>query len=188
MKELSSDYTGCPVLVYDIEGNHLGSTIVTYYEKAALRIEIREIPSTLSPGAACRVLILASPSPCEYHGRVVKEGQKFQIAMYMGQVKENRGTVRYKIKITALIENLIYDGRAYPLFTRLKVNVLNISKSGVRLSAPKYSLMDGARFQMRMNISGNDKLLIADVVNRVDLAGDASEYGCRFLIGSERVV
>lgn len=188
MNELSSDYTGCPALIYDLDGNHLGNTIVTYYEKAALRIEIREIPSTLSPGAACRVLILASPSPCEYQGRVIKEGQRFQIAMYMGQVKENRGTARYKINIAAMIENLIYDGRAYPLYSRLKVTILNISKSGVRLSGPKHSLMDGDRFQMRMNISGNDKLLIADVVNRIDLAGDASEYGCRFLIGSERVV
>ena len=187
MNELSGDYTGCPALIYDTEGNHLGNTIITQYEKSALRIELREMPSTLNQGAACKILIMASPSPCEYQGRIIKEGQRFQIAMFFGKVKENRITARYKTNASATIENLIYDGRAYPLFSPLKVNILNISKSGVRLVGSKNTFMDGDRFQMRMNINGSDKLLIADVVNCVDREGDVSEYGCQFLIGSERV-
>jgi hypothetical protein len=108
--------------------------------------------------------------------------------MYQGQEKENRGAVRYALKSTAIIENLICDGKPYPLHTPVEVELVNISKSGVRFRAPPNALYNGDKFQMRMKISNNDKLLIAETVNYVNNESGTSDYGCRFLVASEKVV
>lgn len=182
MKGLSGDYTGCTVMIYDTEGNYLDSTAIREYYKETLRIEVQKIPADLTVGAGCRVLILSAPSPCEYQGRIVKEIGANTIALYQGQEKESRSDVRYNVCLPALIEFLVCDGRAYPLFTPIEVEIKNISKSGVRFKAQVNSLLDGDRFQMRMKISSNEKLLIADVVHHDDNEDESSEYGCKFLI------
>ena len=188
MAAMSGDFSGCSVLIYDEAGNHLGDTVVTSYDKASLRIEVQMMPYSLDAGAGCRLLILSAPIPYEFLGRVAREGAKKVIAMYKGKEKESRGSMRYKVNYPALIENLICDNRAYPLHTPLKVTLLNISKSGVRFRTPHYSMTVGDKFQMRIRISDTEKLLIADVINHVDKESISSEYGCRFLVGSEKVV
>ena len=184
----SADYTGSTVIINDAQGNHLCSTVVTLYDKGSMRIEVEELPGDLAAGYNCSLLILAPGKPYEYQGRVIKEGANTSFALYRGHELENRQSERYKISTTALVENLVCDGRAYPLHTPLEVVLINISKSGVRFRAPYFAMTDTDRFQMRMRISQNEKLLIADVVNHMDIGSEASEYGCLFLIGSEKVV
>jgi len=184
MKNLKGDHTGCSVLIYDADGNHLDSTFITNYDKTSLRMEIQRIHPELNAGSICKVMILTAPSPFEYHGRVKSDATGTYIALYLGQERENRGSERYKLSTTAMIENLICDGRAYPLYSPLEVNLVNISKSGVRFRSPFNSFSIGDRFQMRMKISETDKLLITVVVNKADIGTEASEYGCQFLIAS----
>ena len=188
MTSLSADFTGCPVLIYDEGGAQLGNTVIVSYIRSTLRIEVKDLPASLKAGRRCRLLILSSPSPCEFQGRIAKEGNIKEIAMYFGQEKESRGHARYKVSYTALIENLIYDGKAYPMHTPLEVSLMNISQSGMRFRTPPNAFTDGDRFQMRMLINNSAKLLIADIVNHIDRENDSSEYGCRFLYGNERVV
>lgn len=184
MAASSGDFSGCSIMLYDLSGNHLFDTVVTSYDKITLRVELQTTPDTLNPGTVCKLLILSAPTPYEFLGRVVKEGAQKYIAMYKGQEKENRGAERFKVSYPAIIENLICDGQAYPLHTPLKVLLVNISKSGVRLRTQFYALSVGDRFQLRMKISGSEKLLIADVTNHMDKEPDLSEYGCRFLVSS----
>jgi len=185
---LSANYVGSAILIYDTDGNHLGSTLVTSHDKMSMRIEVQDVPPALSVGNECALLILTSPAPCEYQGRLIVEGPKKIIAMYRGRVRENRGAVRYKVNTPAVIENLIFDGKPYRLHTPFNVKLMNISQSGVRFRAQSYALSDGDRFQMRLKISGSEKLLIADTIHHIDLDGATAEYGCQFLIGSESVV
>lgn len=188
MAALSGDFTDCSIFIYDTSYNHLGTTKVTRYSRESLRIEVEELPPQLIAGDICQVLILTQPSPCEYHGRIKKEGRKKIIALFYGHKRENRRVIRYNVNLSAKIENLVCEGKAYPLHTPLEITLINISKSGARFAAPNYTLFNGDRFQMRMKISDSDKLLIAEVVNNLDVNSDKSEYGCRFLIGSEKVV
>jgi len=187
MASLGGDHTGCSVLIYDPEGHHLGNTIVTSHDRRTLRVEVEQMPAALDVGKLCRLLILSSPSPCEYQGRIVGEGARRVVALFQGREKENRASVRYRVNYSAHIENLICDNRACPLHTPLEVAIINISKSGMRIRAPFNSLLNGDIFQIRMKLSSNEKLLIAVVTNHKDHSGkrtDMSEYGCRFLIGS----
>jgi len=103
--------------------------------------------------------------------------------MFKGQEREQRGAERYAVKLPAMIEELICDSRPYSLHTPLEVELINISKTGVRFSAPFYSLTDGDRFRMRLTISDKDKQLITEVTNHIDRDSVVSEYGCRFLTG-----
>ena len=183
MSVSGGDLTGCSVLVYDLEGNHLSDTIVTEFDKNSMRIEVEEMPAALGQGTECMMLIMMSPTPFEFHGRVIKEGTKTAIALFKGHEKESRGATRYRVDHTATIEYLVCNSRAYPLHTPLEVSVMNISKSGVRFKTPFYAMTDGDRFQIRLKISGGEKQLIADVTNHTDVQSDKSEYGCRFLIG-----
>ena len=184
MKALSGDYRGCAVLIYDMEGNHLCTTSVTDYDKTILRIEVAELPPD-DAGGSVKLLILASPIPCEYQGKVLREGRRKLIAMFRGQERELRGAERYSVKTTAMIEDYVDEGSIYPLYAPLEVELMNISKTGIRFIAPNFSLCDGDTFRMRMRFSDKDKLLTAEVTNHYDRDPKNSEYGCRFLTGSE---
>jgi len=175
-------------MIYDKTNTHSGSSVVTQHNKDTQKIVVEEAPSSLKVGDSCRILILSSPKPCEYQGRMISENPKTIIVIHHGREREGRGAVRYSIKSPAFIENLICASRAYRLHSPLEVELINISKSGVRFRSQYYSLLDGDRFQMRMKINNIEKLLIADVVNHMDIDAETSEYGCRFLIGSEKVV
>jgi len=185
MKSLNSDYTGCSIFIYDELGNHLGRTLVTYYNRRILRIEVEEPPSGLDAGDGCRLLIMTAPKPCEYRGRIIRIGRRKPIAMYSGKELENRTEVRYRIKLPAIIEDYICDGRAYPMHEPLKVELTNISKGGARIRAPFNALSEGDRFLMHMDICGRNKVLIAEVRNHVDFGHMSSEYGCKFLVSSD---
>ena len=188
MKALSASYNDCAILIYDESGSQICTTTVTSHDKRTVRLEVKDMPTSLHVGDSCRLLILTEPAPCEYMGRIISEGANKIIGMYQGREKESRGAVRYKINTTAMVENLICDGRAYPLHTPLKVELVNISTSGVRFRGPSNAFSDGDRFQMRMKISDSEKLLIADAVHHVATDSETTEYGCRFLVASERVV
>jgi len=186
MAGLNSDYTGFSILIYDMDGCTLGKAVVSKHNIDRQLFELQDTFPVLNTGDKCRILILSSPSPFECFGKFIRHGVKTFIAVYNGREKENRKAVRYSVDSPALVEHLIYNGRAYPLLNPLKISLINISKSGVRFTAPFGSLSDGARFQMSMPINNNNKLLIADVINHIDSPPESSEYGCRFLIGGDR--
>ena len=183
MSVLSDNYTGCTVLIYNMDGEHLLDTVVTEHNREEQRIQVSSLPEVLHINDICSLLVLTSPSPCEYLGKVKKIGASVFIAMFQGQEKENRTATRYAVNAPALIDTLITEGHPYSLHTPLTIRLINISTGGVRFRAPYYSLADGDVFQMRMVISQNKKKLIAQVVNHVDDEPASSDYGCIFLYG-----
>jgi len=183
MSVLSDNYTGCSVLIYNTDGEHLLDTVVSEHNREAQQIQVSALPEDLHVNDNCSLLVLTSPSPCEYLGKVKKVGGSVFIAMYQGQEKENRTATRYAVNAPALIDTLITEGHPYLLHTPLAIKLINISTGGVRFRAPYYSLADGDVFQMRVVISQNKKKLIAQVVNHVDDEPASSDYGCLFLYG-----
>jgi len=183
MSVLSDNYTGCTVFIYDMNGDHLLDTVVTDHNREEQQLKVNSLPVELHINDKCSLLVLTSPSPCEYLGKVKKIGGNIFIAMYQGQEKENRTATRYAVNAPAMIDTLITEGHPYSLHTPLNVTLINISTSGVRFRAPYYSLAEGDVFQMRMVISQNKKKLIAQVLNHIDKEPVSSDYGCLFLYG-----
>jgi len=182
MAALGHDFTDCSIYIYDANDNRqLCFTVVTHHDTANMRLQIQEMPPELATGSVCRLLIISSRAPYEYQGRVVGDGANRALAIFQGQEMENRRAERHIINTTAVIEKLIYDGKPYPLHTPLEVELINISKSGVRLRTPFYSLTNGDSFQMRFTIGDQEKQLVAAVTNHIDKDSQTSEYGCRFV-------
>jgi hypothetical protein len=178
---LGSIFNDHTVLIYDIDNNHLITTVVTEHDKVNKWIQVSDVPEGMKNNDDCKLLILSSPTPCEFLGKVKKVGRDVTIAMFRGQMKENRGSARYSITASAEIDALIIDGNPHTLQTPIKVELINISTSGVRFRAPYYSLEVGDLFLMHMVISNNKKEMTTEVINYVDNGQASSDYGCRFL-------
>ena len=185
MKLIDGDYTGCSILIYDEEGNHLCDTTVIYFDRKNLLIEVAEPPESLDAGDACKLFILTSPTPCEYKGRIIRVGKGKPIVMYDGKESEKREESRYIVQLPVFIENYICDDKIYPLHTPLAVEMINISKNGARLRMPNYTLSNGDRFRMCVKINDRYKNVVAEVKNMTRTETEASEYGCRFLLCSD---
>jgi len=71
MSALHGDYADCAILIYDSEGDPLATTTVSSHDKITKRVELQEVPDTLVDGSTYRLLILSSPIPCVYKGRLV---------------------------------------------------------------------------------------------------------------------
>jgi len=181
MATLGSDFTDFTVLIYDVHGNHLIDTVVTAHDRNDMHIQVGIMPEELKANDDCKLLILSSPIPCEYRGKVKKIGGNFSIAMFFGQEKESRGSARYSVSTPALIDALIIDGQTHPLQNLIKVVLINVSTNGVRFRAPYYSFEVGDKFQMHFAVSNSTKKLTAVVVNNVDNGTTSSDYGCRFV-------
>jgi len=185
-KAFRGDYTGCVVILFDKDGKTIGSTLVKNNNKETLLMQVQSLPDQLSVGSTCRLLILTEPAPCEYQGRIVKDGATNTIAMYHGRMRDDRRNRRIAVTAPAQIEFLVYDGQQYALHTPIKVTLINISRGGMRLSAPNDTLVRGSRFHAKVNIVNTEKSLAAEVVNMLDVDSERTEYGCRFLIAGEK--
>jgi len=174
-------YAGCAVLLFDQDGNTIGSTTVTHNDNETLLMEVQVLPDNLSVGSTCRLLIFTDPEPCEYYGKIVIDKTKKVIAMYRGRVRSKRKEQRMTINTPAQIESLFYSGREYPLHTPVKVTLINISKGGMRFSAGADTSIKGNKFRARVSLGETEKLIVAEVVNAVDVRLKPSEYGCKFV-------
>jgi len=181
MSALTSDFAGNTVFIYDANGNHLNNTIVSDYDKDTHQIQVDEMPGELKINDTCKILILSSPAPCEFKGRVKKTGGQTFIAMYMGQEKESRNATRYPVNTPALVTAFIIDGTVHSLQSPVKVTVINISTNGMRFSAPYYSFDNDDKIQMHMIINSNRKMITATVIDHNDKENNITEYGCQFL-------
>jgi len=182
MSALASDFTGNTVLIYDTEGNHLASTTVKEHDRDAKQIRINSMPAGLSVNDECKILIISSPAPCEFSGKLKKIGGNPYIGMFQGQEKESRGATRYPVNTPAVITTHIINGKPYPLQTPTTVRLINISTTGVRFRAPFYSFDIDDEFEMHLVISNSRKKITAKVINSLDGGQESTDYGCIFLL------
>ena len=181
MSALTSDFAGNTVLIYDANGKHLIDTTVSDYDKSSHQIQVTDMPEELKVNDTCKTLILSSPVPCEFRGRVKKTGGIFYIAMYMGQEKESRNATRYPIIVPALITAFVIDGTVHTIQSPVEVTLINISTTGVRFSAPYYSFDNGDELHIHAIINKSRKKITAEVIDHKDKENNTTEYGCRFL-------
>ena len=181
MAALAGNFTDHSVFIYDADGNHLINTTVTNHDRDAKQMQVSIMPNELKVNDNCKLLVLASPTPCEFQGKVKKVGGNKFIAMFQGHEVENRGAARYSVNTAAVIYTFICDGQPYHLHTPVKVVILNISTTGVRFRAPFYSFQKGDIFKMHLSINNSRKDLTAEVMNFIDNEPNSSDYGCRFV-------
>jgi len=181
MAVINADFTDCSVYIYDEDGNLITDTVVTSHDRLSRQLQVDVFPEGLNVNDRCKLLILSSPSPCEFKSKVKRVGGNMVLALYQGSEKENRAVKRYTVSTTALINTLYCDGQPYPLQTPVKVAIINISRAGVRFRAPFFSFQIGDMFQMDLIVKQSLKELTAEVINFIDDAPKSSDYGCQFI-------
>jgi len=175
------NYEGLAVFIYDMDGNSLRNTIVKTHNKAENQIIVSSMPCELRENDTCKLLIITSPAPCEYQGKIKKASGHLYIALFKGKEKESRSAERFKVTATATIDFLMCDGQPQPLHTPVTVQLINVCTGGVRFRAPYFSLSSGDVFRLNMNISNSSKTLVARVMNHMDVDRVHSDYGCKFV-------
>jgi hypothetical protein len=176
----SRDFTKCNVLIYDQQDNLLCNVKIWEHNAYENYIIIQDWPE-LAGIDRCKLLILTAPAPFSYIGSIRKYNLDKQIKLYEEHMEESRTEIRYKTDLTGNIDSLVYDGKSYPLHTKLEVRIVNISKSGIRIMAKENTLNSDDRFQINVKIGDNDKLLTGKVVNLRNTTEEYCEYGCRLV-------
>jgi hypothetical protein len=180
MRNERNDFNSCNALIYDEKGRQLANSKILIYDEHENTIRVKGEPS-LEAGMLCDVLILAAPTPFVYKGRVYDLAHYKIIRLFQGKSSCKRRETRYNAELPAMVEGLVYDGKLFPLKMKMGAQVINISKSGLRFRAGLNALTVGNRFQLRMKIGADEKLLTADVVNSLDVQPNTSEFGCRLV-------
>ena len=181
MSTVNFEYVGSIALVYNDEGEELGRTVVSNYDKTGNLLTLKRFPSELNIGDTCRLLILTEPSPRECFGKVRSDVGDKVVALFKWEDKENRGASRFKVNFTAFIEKMIYGNKSYKLYKPLEISLMNISTSGMRFYTEPDTVSEGDKFQIRIYVNLDVKVLIAQIVNCRQTDPNRVEYGCRFL-------
>ena len=181
MPTVNTEYVGCTALVYCNAGENLARTIVTDYDKAQNLITLKSYPKELNIGDMCRLLVLTEPIPRECYGKVKSDVGNKVIALFKWEEKEKRGASRYKVNFSAFIEKMFYDNKPYELLRPVEINLMNISTGGMRFYTVPETVTNGDRFQIRIYLNTDVKVLVAQIVNHRETNPDQIEYGCRFV-------
>jgi len=179
------DFVSCRTLIYDEDGEFLANAKILVYDSNENTIKVQNLPA-LDGRKKCELVILTAPKPFSYKGTIHKTSINKSdsgklIRLYRGQETENRHEPRYSTNILTRIEALIFDNTIYKLHTALAVQMINISKGGMRLRSKYNALAIGNRFPIKVKIGDSDTLLMAEVTNITDSETDYSEFGCHFV-------
>jgi len=183
--KMKTDFVACNALIYNEDRDLIANVKILEHDRYENSILIKSLP-VLNSLKRCELMILTAPAPYIYKGTIHKtsinqaETGK-RIRLFNENITENRSELRYKINSSTSIDELIFDGRAYRMHTQMGIQLMNISRSGVRFRAKPNAFTFGNRFQIRINTGGGDTVLLAEVVNTMNAPLDHSEYGCRFL-------
>lgn len=177
------DYTGCKVILYDSSGVHLGSNVIKEYLRSSGQVSLlQSFPASLREKMECKLLILCSPIPHEYSGRVMREGFETLIGLYRGREKAWRAAERHAVDMPAVVDSLFVDGGGHEFHTPLNIKLVDMSGGGLRFSAPGYSFLVGNVIRVRFNPSGDERLLMLKVLNSSEKDTGETEYGCSFVL------
>jgi len=177
------NYTGCAVLVYTDGGEYIQKSDVHEFDKDSYRLKLcGGIPETLAEGDICSLLILTEPAPREYKGLVEIFDYERVLLLHRGRTKEARLTNRFKVNFPARIISLIRQDEIYELHTPVEARVVNISRSGVRISTHGNALRSNDRIQLKIQVDDSEKKLTAIVTNKIDTDENVAEYGCGLVV------
>jgi len=178
-------YEGATATVYTPEGEQLCRSIVREHDASRQHITLDSTPAKIELNELYTVLIMYNNTPHEYSSRVAKSGTGFVFMLFKGRQKEGRQHTRYAVNADAYIDLLFRDDEYYELLEHLPVNVVDISKSGMRFIAPINTLLKDDRFSLQIKLGDEVKLFDAIVAN-VRKKEHEEEYGCRLIINNKK--
>ncbi len=180
----NGSYSNLSVIIHDKYGNQITRSNIISYKSDELVMEISSsLPRDLLNEQVSVLIIKASEKPYEYGGviRRITPESSF-ISLYKGKEKEGRSAKRYKFESPAVIDNLVFDTEYSPLHTPIRVDVVNISSSGILFNAkPDYFALNSL-LSIKLKIGEKETRLIGEVISSQNKSdSEDSEYACKFI-------
>lgn len=196
------DYKGCLLIIRELDtGNVINKAIITNYDRNTMRISIKESTFCLNDIPRVLLNIFYGESICECMGTVRKMlyPPLREISIYKESFLSDRRSKRYPAKLTAAVEEIIYNqesGYAFRLKSPVEVVVLDISSTGALLQANCIIFAPGVSFKLKL-IMGDTIIYVNTTIVRINkerkketrINGNMgiqieinkeTEYGCQF--------
>ena len=182
---IDNDFTDHTVVIYNEYGDKITETTIVEYDIIIGSIRIKE-DLKLTTGINVQLLILTSPSPCFFLGRIGPRIQNMiTIDLHSGKSKEDRTFERFSIDLinsiesTGTINSIIRENVKIDAPPQ-KVQLINISHGGIRFSGASGILHKNDEIILTIKNSNADQILTAKVVNFLNAPLGRTEYGCQF--------
>lgn len=178
---MRKNFIGCNAIIYDENDILLANVIIEEHNLQENSVAVSDVLE-LTVGILCKVLILTSPAPYSYLGRIHKRGRRKIITLFKGDVAEARkDSQRYKTDIPASIEGVVLEGKLYLMRNKVEGRALNISKGGLRLRTEYGSLNVGDRYQVHLQSNDLDISMFAEVRGKIDTSDGYFELSSQFI-------
>ena len=176
------NYTNCPVIIYDINNEHIADSFITEHDKRSGTILIASLLNNLEQGAKVNIIIVHAGGVASYNGSLRKaRGEEHEIALYNEKHRQARGSHRHKLNTPGTINNIITKDGKQQLNPPLQVIVVNISTTGTLVKAVPGYFKLGAIIEIHLTIHGKEAILLATVVRETKNADSTINYGCKFM-------
>lgn len=179
------NYTNRNVIIRDSNNNHVSQTVIKEHNKKEMWITVYDIPNELKSEDPITLLIITDNGLHEYNGNIIKDPLKrntyVKIGLFKGRVIENRKAVRYAVDLTGEVSHLFYKNKPAKLLHSMKVNVGNISATGIMIRSNNNSFRYSCILELAMNMGEETSTVIAKVVRIKNINNGISEYGCKFV-------
>lgn len=187
---MSLDFEGYDVIIRDDDTEEtLLMGKVGVHNKEQNMIELDAQPMQELEQRHMLVLLFKDGQAYTYHGsyRRLLGNNPIGIALYRGEVKQDRKNERFAINIGAnIIEHKAEDGEV--LYNkRTQFNIMDISRSGVRIQGQDLHLRIKDKIQIRFILHSKIMEYYARIVRvgEQDETGILIEYGCELLTKAE---
>lgn len=178
-------FLNCRAIIHDTKTNQtVADTHILETNASTFTITVPRSAFLLTPPAQVALLIPAKNTLYEYQGSIRRDSisaRIVDIALYKGKQKEGRSFVRYALNTPVCIAQQLVDNVPIPFPEAVNALLVNISRQGCLLRAPKGFVNIGAVLEFTANQGDNSLLLRAQVLRSIPLSEDVSEFGCRLI-------
>ena|GEM_PF-1344686 len=182
MQGISGSLRDCPIIIYDIEYNHIAHAIIVSHDRVYNIIEISKPLEFLEIGTRLNLLIIAHDGAAEFRGtlrNLLNTGH--EIALFNKRSRKARAAPRHKLDSPAVITKIVTLTAKIPIEPPLRVTVGNISASGILIKSCYRQFETGTFLELHINIHGRNAILNVSVVREFKTEEGDIDYGCKLV-------
>jgi len=180
MADITGDFTGSLVFIYDTDGNLLAKTTVTGHNPGKSYIEVAESMGNVKSGTRLQLLIVHESIASELGGTFngLRKGL-CRISIYGERQRDVRTSVRHTLNASAVISDMVIDSGPEELSAPLPVTIENMSVSGILIRSQEMRIETGSLLQVELNVQGKTGILYCEVIREHMHEDGAYRYGCQ---------
>ncbi|MEG2074248.1 MAG: hypothetical protein RRY54_05745, partial [Angelakisella sp.] len=127
---ISGNYKGCHAFVHYANDKAVTDATIVSHNKEYMTVSLRGNFKSAENNEFVSVLIVVNDTVHEYRGKLRRSPidiTSAEIALFKGQLKENRSAKRYTLNVPAVVNCIVTDHGKLPLKNAAEVSLVNLS-------------------------------------------------------------